>query len=297
MEERDLPAAPHAGATPAERAAFGQGSIAQPAGNNSGLTGQGQASPNLGGPGQKASGQPGPGQPTPGQSGRAGPEPAQSGGTPPQQGRATQDQSGNLAGDAAQAATDAAGRVTNLARDAFDSAATAASSVRDRVVGSAQQQQNAAADQVDSLANTLRRTADSLPENQGWLSDLTQKGGQQLSDLADTLRRNDLQGLLHKVDGFARNQPALFLGASMAAGFALARVAQVSVAQLANGSPGSTTGGRARPEAGGSSPSAAPPPEYRTTITEGPMHPRTDNSSPYAGTGERRSDNTEANHG
>jgi len=47
---------------------------------------------------------------------------------------------------------------------------------------------------------------------------------------ASTLRTNDLQGLLGKLDDLARRQPAVFVGAAMAAGFAAVRLGRVAVA-------------------------------------------------------------------
>lgn len=200
------------------------------------------------------------------------------------------DQNASDKNASSRAASDSAGRAAGLAREAVGQASDAASSLRDRVVESAGQQQQAAADQVDSLADTLRRTADSVPREQAWLADLSVRGGETLSDLADTLRRNDLQGLLRKVDGFARNQPALFLGASMAAGFALARVAQVSASQMS----GRSSRGEAdyRQDMQGD---ANPQPAARTTVTEGPDPIRRET---HAGMSQpRQGDNTETGHG
>jgi hypothetical protein len=155
---------------------------------------------------------------------------------------------------------------------------------------------NLASDAVDratEVADSLHRVADQMPRDQAWLSDLTVRGGQQLSELAETIRQNDLQGLLRRVDGFARDQPALFLGASLAAGFALARVAQASVAGATRSSDHPTRasedrsrepayGSEARTASGsqagyaGSSPQAAgarpdnATPQFRSTVTEGP---------------------------
>jgi hypothetical protein len=73
-----------------------------------------------------------------------------------------------------------------------------------------------------------------MPNDQSWLSDLTTSGANRLTEFAETLRQNDLQGLLHRVGGFARKQPALFFGTSMIAGYALARTAQASVGRAAS---------------------------------------------------------------
>jgi hypothetical protein len=163
----------------------------------------------------------------------------------------------------------------DIAHDAIDGASRAADSIRNQVGQSAVQQQQRAADTIDAVADSLQHSTDSLPDQQAWLSDLTSRGAAQLSDLADRLRRNDLQGLLDGVEGFARGQPALFFGASMAAGFAMARVAQVSVARTA------------------ASANPTPQPGYRTTAagTDAPAQPSD------SGTSEPERPATEMSHG
>jgi hypothetical protein len=190
--------------------------------------------------------------------------------------------------------TDVGDRARNLASDAVDRATEVADSLRERVVSAAGQQQDRAADAVDAVADSLNRVADQMPQDQAWLSDLTVRGGQQLSELAETIRQNDLQGLLRRVDGFARDQPALFLGASLAAGFALARVAQASIAGATRSSdrptrasenwsrepaygaePRTTSDSQAGYAGSGSQSVGARPdnatPQFRSTVTEGPL--------------------------
>ena len=54
----------------------------------------------------------------------------------------------------------------------------------------------------------------------------------ELGSLASTLRTNDLQGLLGNLQDLARRQPAVFVGASLAAGFAMVRVGKVAVSGM-----------------------------------------------------------------
>ena len=49
------------------------------------------------------------------------------------------------------------------------------------------------------------------------------RGADELGGIADEIRRNDVAGLLGSVEVFARRQPALFMGAAVALGFALTR--------------------------------------------------------------------------
>jgi hypothetical protein len=169
----------------------------------------------------------------------------------------------------------------NLASDAIDGAASTADNVREKVADAADRQQQRAADALDAVADSLQHSSRSMPDREAWLSDLTTRGAAQLSDFAERLRRNDLQGLLSGIDDFARGQPALFFGASMVAGFALSRVAQASIRP------------RNKPLRNDPAvPDAASHTPYRTTVTDGPVTVAED-------AGERPFDmgRTEASHG
>ncbi|HSU04861.1 MAG TPA: hypothetical protein VLI93_04755 [Acetobacteraceae bacterium] len=119
-----------------------------------------------------------------------------------------------------------------LAGEARNSAADLVEDVKDRMGSQAEHQKDRAAAQMRQAASSVHRTADALKQNdQGWLGDLVARGADELSSVAERLHRNDLQGLLSQIEGFARRQPALFAGASIAAGFALARMARLATEQ------------------------------------------------------------------
>jgi len=75
----------------------------------------------------------------------------------------------------------------------------------------------------------VHRSGEQLEGHQDWVAHLVERGAAELGSMATTLRKNDLQGLLGELGSLARRQPALFVGASMAAGFALARVGRLAV--------------------------------------------------------------------
>jgi hypothetical protein len=107
-----------------------------------------------------------------------------------------------------------------------------ASDVKDQAVRGMEAGKDQASHQVAEAADSIRQSADQLRgRQQTWLADLVDRGAEQLDRVSETLRSNDLQGLLSQLDGFARRQPALFAGASMVAGFALARIARVGLDQ------------------------------------------------------------------
>ena len=111
--------------------------------------------------------------------------------------------------------------LTGAARDAARRASAEARHQKDRAVG-----------EMDGMTQSMRHAADTLRQDrQAWLASLVESGADELGTFSDMLRSNDLQGVLSRVEAFARRQPALFAGASMAAGFALARVARVAAMQ------------------------------------------------------------------
>jgi hypothetical protein len=120
---------------------------------------------------------------------------------------------------ATAAAASVADTVKSLADDARSGAAEAAESGKDALAG-----------QLDDVARAVRRSGEQLEGHQDWMAQLVERGADQLGSLAATLRANDLQGLFGRIEQLARSQPALFVGAAMAAGFATARLGKVAVA-------------------------------------------------------------------
>ena len=51
-----------------------------------------------------------------------------------------------------------------------------------------------------------------------------ERGARELGGVAKDIARNDVAGILGSAEVFARRQPALFVGAAVALGFALTRV-------------------------------------------------------------------------
>ena len=85
-------------------------------------------------------------------------------------------------------------------------------------------QKNGIADRLNAVAERANRTAGDLRQDEPWLGNLLGRGADELAGMAEELRRQDIGDLLGSVELFARRQPALFMGASVALGFALTRV-------------------------------------------------------------------------
>jgi hypothetical protein len=148
---------------------------------------------------------------------------------------ATPDQR-NGAEEAADEAGESWKNVQSLAADAAskvaDKSAGVAEDVMDRARWEAGRQKNRAAAQVEQAAQSAHHAADALRDGQQtWLADLVQRGADELGSFAERLHSNNLQEILSGIESFARRQPALFAGASIAAGFALTRMARVAAEQ------------------------------------------------------------------
>jgi len=146
-------------------------------------------------------------------------------------------QSGDV-GDGAKAAgaavTEAASAATDMARDAAARGAAlageVAGEVKGRVLSAAEGGKDDVADRLADAAGAVHRSGEQLEGHQDWLAQLVERGADELGNLATTVRSNDLRGLIGKLQEIARQQPVLFVGAAMAAGFASARLGKVAIA-------------------------------------------------------------------
>lgn len=104
-----------------------------------------------------------------------------------------------------------------------------------------------AAEQVRSVSTAIQNAAGDLDQNApSWLKSAFEQGAQQVQRFVDALDGKDSRQLVNEVQDFARERPAMFLGACAAAGFAAARV-------LKAGGEQHTGGAQAQQSAGGQS--------------------------------------------
>jgi hypothetical protein len=108
----------------------------------------------------------------------------------------------------------------------------------------------AQAAQARTAASALRETAAGLDGELPWMQTALLKTAEGLESLTSAMN-SDIDDVLEAVKGFARRQPALFLGLSVAAGFALTRVGKTAIEEVQSADPA--------PTAEGSHPSAATP--------------------------------------
>lgn len=105
-----------------------------------------------------------------------------------------------------------------------------ASTIRQGVSSQVEQQKNGIADRLSTVAERAQRSAADLRRDEPWLGELLGRGASELEGLASELRSNEIGDLMGSVEAFARRQPALFMGATVALGYALTRFVGASAA-------------------------------------------------------------------
>jgi hypothetical protein len=136
-------------------------------------------------------------------------------------------------GDASEVARQARAAGDEIAAEARhagqtvrEQAAEFASTAKDELARQAAGGKDRVADRISSVAERVRASAGDLRRDEAWLADLLDEGGRQLGSLAETLKRRDLGSLIGTLEGYARREPAVFAAASVALGFATARLAK-----------------------------------------------------------------------
>ncbi|MDQ2763559.1 MAG: hypothetical protein M3Y22_08760 [Pseudomonadota bacterium] len=134
---------------------------------------------------------------------------------------------------ARQAGAQAANNARDVAQDAQARSASLTSEVKERVASMAQTEKNSLAERLKDIAQAVHRSGEQLEGHQDWAASVVERGADELATLAETLRKNDLRSLMDNLQDLVKRQPALFTGATLAAGFALARVGRIAVASAA----------------------------------------------------------------
>ena len=89
-------------------------------------------------------------------------------------------------------------------------------------------QKRTASDTVHRIASALENVASDLDYDQPQVASIFRDGGQALDKFSRTLRERDTDSLMQQAQEFARRQPALVLGGTIAAGFLLSRLLKSS---------------------------------------------------------------------
>jgi hypothetical protein len=117
---------------------------------------------------------------------------------------------------------------------ARQAAAGLAGQVKQRLISSATDSKAGIADRLDEVAESLNKSSEQFAGKQDWIAGAIARGGTELGTLASSLRETDPADLLKQVQSFARRRPGLFIGASLATGFAVARFGKIVAADVSS---------------------------------------------------------------
>lgn len=134
--------------------------------------------------------------------------------------------------DPAESREDAARRVKDAASDAAqrvrDAAGSVVTDVKHAAMQGVEDARAKAGDTGHTTASRLRDLAGQVEGDLPWMATAFSRSAEGLDSVTDSLTRGDLNQTLSGLSDFARRQPAIFLGASVALGFALARVGKTA---------------------------------------------------------------------
>jgi hypothetical protein len=123
------------------------------------------------------------------------------------------------------------GSVEDAARRVRDAAGEAVTDAKHAAMQGVEDARAKAGDKGHSTANRLRDLAGQVEGDLPWMSTAFKKSADGLDSVTNSLTQGDLNQCLSGVSEFARRQPAIFLGASVALGFALSRIGKAALEQ------------------------------------------------------------------
>lgn len=123
------------------------------------------------------------------------------------------------------------------ARRVKEAAGSAAKDVKHAALDQVEQARAKAGDTGHTTATRLRDLAGQVEGDLPWMATAFSKSAEGLDSVTNSLTRGNLDECLNGVSAFAKRQPAIFLGASVALGFALARVGKSALESGQTASP------------------------------------------------------------
>lgn len=115
------------------------------------------------------------------------------------------------------------------ARRLKDAAGSAVKDVKNAAMSGVETARSQAGDMGATTASRLRELAGQVESDLPWLSGAFNKSAEGLDSVTSSLTRGDMSQTLNSLSDFARRQPAIFIGASVALGFALSRVGKTAL--------------------------------------------------------------------
>lgn len=133
---------------------------------------------------------------------------------------------------AGNSAPDQPAPLAEMKDEATAKASSLVGQVQDKLASTVDDKKGGIADKLEEVADAVHRSGEQFAGKQDWIAGAIERGAAELTTLAGSLRDADVGTLVQQVQSFAKRQPALFVGASLAAGFALARVGKIVAADV-----------------------------------------------------------------
>lgn len=130
------------------------------------------------------------------------------------------DQASSLANEVKEQASHLAEKTTNEVKNHI---AGLTEGAKEKLRDTVEQQKTAGAEYVHGVADAIRQAADGFEDRLPQAAGYIRQAAQQVDSLSDALQRRDIGELMNSLQGFARQQPTAFLGATFLAGFAAMR--------------------------------------------------------------------------
>lgn len=131
----------------------------------------------------------------------------------------------NGAPGASSTPVESARRIKEAAASVIDRGREAAmSKVQETVSEGAERARTTA----QSTSGALRRAADDLQDDNAWIGTGLRRAADWLEQTTSQIGQGDFNQVVENLNSFARRNPALFLGASLAAGFVIARLGKTA---------------------------------------------------------------------
>jgi hypothetical protein len=131
-------------------------------------------------------------------------------------GRDLKDKAMSMAGVSSDAIKDQASEFIDAAKDV-------ASQATDKLKETVDNQKNAGAEYVGSLADTMRRAAREFDSDLPIAGVYIRKAASQIEGVSDSIKTGNFNDLVRGAQSFARRQPTAFLGMAVLAGFGVVR--------------------------------------------------------------------------
>lgn len=141
-----------------------------------------------------------------------------------------------MANDTNSTDVEGSGSAESLRR-VSDAAGTATDRAKEVLQEKVQAGAETTASSMRAAADTLRRAAEDVSGDHAWIGSALRKSADGLENATASIAGGNLEQGLNELAAFARRQPAMFLGASFALGFALARVGKTAIEQATDGVP------------------------------------------------------------